>query len=207
MSSVWTDQQWEAFAALLEEGWPGKFDDSTATSWRVLLDGVDPQTAAEGLRRLLHEGHRFRPSASEVLAAARRDPSVPTFAEAFRLIFGSRGVLKARPDRRTYVDERDRRRAEQQAMLDRAATLHPLVASFVERQGLDRLRMLELDDPEYGAVRRRDLEAEWNEHVGRSADRDVAMLAAPRGNGRLDRFDPLAALGAGAPQITEGAPS
>jgi hypothetical protein len=71
---TWADPQWVAFCALLEEAWPGEFDDHSRTAWRVLLDPLDPAAAVEGLRRLLLEGHRFRPSVSEVLAAAGHDP-------------------------------------------------------------------------------------------------------------------------------------
>jgi hypothetical protein len=63
----------------------------------MLLDGTDPDRVVQGLRRLLHRGARFRPSAAEILDAGRQDPGRPTFAEATRLIFGARGVLRPAP--------------------------------------------------------------------------------------------------------------
>jgi hypothetical protein len=48
----------------------------------VLLGDVDPDRVVAGVKRLLHQGARFRPSAAEILAAGRADPGRPTFAEA-----------------------------------------------------------------------------------------------------------------------------
>jgi hypothetical protein len=191
---TWADPQWVAFCALLEEAWPGEFDDHSRTAWRVLLDPLDPAAAVEGLRRLLLEGHRFRPSVSEVLAAARRDPSRPTFSEAFELIYGRGGVMAARPSVLVWEDDRERRLAYRQAALDRAAQLHPLVHAFIARQDLDRLRQLPVHDPQWGEKRRADLERAWNEHVETWDGREVAVLASGERRG-LQQFDPLAALG------------
>ena len=114
----WDDTTWDAFCAIVAEAWPGTFDDAAAASWRVLLDPMQPQIAIEAIRRLMFEGHKFRPSASEVLAAARRDPSKPTFDEAYQMLYGARGVLLARacwgtnsPARWRRVDRALRRRS------------------------------------------------------------------------------------------------
>jgi hypothetical protein len=204
----WTDAQWDAFCTLVEEAWHGEFDDTTRQSWRVLLDGLPPDTVVQGLRRLLLEGWRHRPSVSVLLEAARRDPSRPTFDEAYQLLYGTGGVLRATPHRGgavlTYSSERDRQRQYDAAALERAAGLHPLIASFVNRQGLDRLRGLRLDDPEWGEKRRHDLERAWNEHVETFDGREVAALASGA-RGELERLDPLAALGlADRRQIPQG---
>jgi hypothetical protein len=215
MSGAWTDEQWALLFDLLDNGWPGELDPSGAEAYRVLLDGTDPDTVVAGLRRLLHGGARFRPSAAEILSSARRDPSRPTFGEMLQLV---EHCLRARPARTgavtTYKHEADRLRQFDAAILERAQTVHPLVCAFIHRQGIDRLRTLGLNDPDYGGVRRRDFEAEWNDHVETFEGRDVAALAAPRGTGgQLKKFDPLAALGRGdltvpalaAGETTEGA--
>lgn len=171
---TWEPQEWDAFCSLLEEGWPGVFSESTAEAWRVLLDATPPQTAVTALRRLLLEGRRFRPSVSELLAATRHDPSRPTFDEALVLI---RRALTA------TFGERD--------ALERLS--HPLVRSFVQRQGVDRLRMFPLDDPVWGEKHRRDLEGAWDRHVEAFDGREIAALAS--GSGDLRRLDPLAPRG------------
>src|SRR3954452_1330274 len=108
--TAWTDETWAMFFELLDKGWPGELAPDAAEAYRVLLDGVDPERVIGGLRRLLHGGAKFRPSAAEILDAGRRDPRRPTFAEAVRLIFAPRGVLHARPAVRRYGDagQRDR---------------------------------------------------------------------------------------------------
>lgn len=200
--STWTEQEWAMFFELLDKGWPGELDPNDAPAYRVLLSGVDPDQVVAGVRRLLHRGARFRPSAAEILAAGRQDPGRPTFLEALRLIFGVGGVLRARPKVRRYSDPGHRRRLENAAALERAAGMHPLIGAFIERQGLDRLRELQLEDPDYGTLRRKELEAEWNAMLERFDERDVAAAALPAGDarrGQLRRFDPLAALERSAP--------
>lgn len=211
---TWTDRQWDAFCGLVEEGWAFDFDDKTATIWRAVLDGIPPQAAMKGVRRLLLEGHRYRPSVSEVLAAARRDPSVPTFEEMLALVYGPGGVLRARPTVRRYRDQQERRRLDDQAALDRAASMHPLIASFVARQDLEHLRSLPLVDAggsdrdrDRAHFARKELRDAWDRHVQTADSRQVAALAA--GERGLHRFDPLAALGPvpGVAALPEGEPA
>lgn len=197
---TWTDSQWDAFCGLLEEGWPGEFDDAASQAYRTLLDDAEPGAAAAALKRLLYRGNRFRPSAGELLGEIGTDPTRPTFDEAYRLIFGGDGVLRARPKRQAgpqiYASERQRQQAFNDAATERAATMHPLIGSFVVRQGLDRLRALPLEDPDWGEKTRRDLQRAWEQHVEACEGRDVAALASGRrGRGELAQLDPLAALG------------
>jgi hypothetical protein len=184
----WTDAEWEGFAALLEEAWPGEFSEEASSAWRVLLDSTPPQKAGETLTILLHQGRRFRPSVSEFLAAMRNDPSRPTFAEAFQLIYGQRGILRAESPVKRFVTAAD----EQQAQRGKMSEVHPLVRSFVERQGIERLRNLPLDDSEWGNKHRRDLEGEWDRHCEAFEGREIAVLAS--GNGDLKQLDPLSAI-------------
>jgi hypothetical protein len=200
--AVWTDEQWAMFFDLLDKGWPGDLDPDGATAYQVLLDGTAPDEVVDALRRLLHQGARFRPSAAEILSARRRDVSRPTFDEAFVMIFGPRGVLRARPAVRRYADEAERRRVHDDAARRRAASMHPLLAAFVERQGLDRLRQMPVDaartehGPGDGHWARKELREAWERHVDAFDGREVAALASG-GRIGLRQLDPLAALGAG----------
>lgn len=200
---AWTDQQWDTFAGLLEDGWPGEFDDRRGDAYRLLLDAIEPADAVRGLQVLLRTS-RFRPSAAEIVQAVEHDPSRPTFDEAYRLIFGPRGILAARPAVTRWADEAERRRLYNRAARDRAAELHPLVGAFVDRQGIDRLRELPVDDPDYGELRRKDLRQQWDEHVQAFAGREIHALAAgdDRQHG-LRRLDPLAAIQPPAPMRPE----
>lgn len=170
---TWDEKTWDGFCALLEEGWPGDFDDDARESWRVLLDDLEPPAAVLALKRLLLKGGRFRPSVSELLAETRADPSRPTFDEAYPTIYSAaaRGAIPP--------------------------GVHPLIESFVQRQGVDRLGQLPLDDPTWGEKTRRDLRGAWIEHVETWNGREIAALAA---GGSPRRLDAAASL-----QIEEGA--
>lgn len=185
----WSEDQWDGFCALLEEAWPGEFDAPARRSWRVLLDSTPPESGVTALRRLLLQGSTFRPSVSELLAAARHDPSKPTFAEAYQLIYGRGGVMRAQPPSKGITTTAEKRQAEDA----RLGEIHPLVRAFVERQGLARLATIPLSDPEWGEKHRRDLELAWTRHVEAFDGREVAALASG-GRGELARLDPLASL-------------
>lgn len=205
----WTEVEWEAFATLLEEAWPGEFDDSAREVYRLLLGDLEPVPAGEALKRLLYSGQRFRPSVAELLAALRDDPGRPTFEEAVLLIFGGAGccgILDARPAQRVFYDDEEglepwrsaaqkKRAAERDAIDQACRAAHPLIGGFVLRQGIDRLRLMPLDDPDHGHFRRRELREAWDAHVGAFDGRETAALAAGGRRGELGRLDPVAALG------------
>src|SRR4051794_30179253 len=103
--SGWNDDTWDAFCGLIDEAWPGDFDDHAQASWRVLLGELPPADAIDALKRLLFEGHKFRPAVSEFLACVRRDPSQPTFDEMFKLVFGPGGVIRTPVPAQIYPDQ------------------------------------------------------------------------------------------------------
>ena len=190
-----TDREWDRLFALLDAGWPGELTSDDAAAYRALLDGVDPARILTGIRRLLHAGARFRPTAAEILGEARRDPSKPTFDEMLVLVFGRRGCLGARVGPGTWPDEAARQHAKQQAVADAANELHPLVAAFVARQGIDRLLALPISDPDEGKWVRKELRESWLAHVDAFDGREIATLAVAGGARELRQLDPLAVLG------------
>ena len=131
--------------------------------------GLDPDGAIATLRSC---EDRFPPSAGEIAAAARRDPSQPTFDEMLVLL---RRAMKAANPAQRLADRR-------------------IVAAFVERQGWGRLRNLPLDDPDWGEKTRRELREAWDRHVEAFDGREAAALASGDRDG-LQRLDPLASLG------------
>lgn len=197
----WTDPQWAMFCSILKRGFAAKdpFTTDDANVYRLLLDDVDPEGAMAAVKAIVLEGQALRPRPGEIVARVRRDPGKPTFEEAFALIFGPRGVLAARPGNGgpvTYNSQAERRQAENTAALERAADLHPLVASFVQRQGVTRLRELPVVDPDFGEIRRKELRDAWDRHCEAMDGRDVAALASgDRSALGLRKLDPLAALG------------
>lgn len=193
---MWTDDQWAAFASILQRGFAAKepFTPADSSVYRLLLADVEPERAIEALKAIAAEGQEFRPKPGRIIERLRRDPSKPTFDEVLRLIYGPRGVLSAR-SAGPWKDQAGREAAHDRARLERARKFHPLLGSFVVRQTLDRLRTIPIDDPEYGELRRRDLRDAWDAHVEAFDGREVAAIAAG-GEIRqgLRALDPLVAL-------------
>jgi len=163
------DDAWEAIALLLEQGWPGDFDDAAAGAYRTLLGDVEPERVITALRVLVRKGGTFRPSVAEIAAELNADPGRPTWSEAYRLLFGARGFLTVRPER---------------SAVERAGDRHPLLAAFIVAEGYQRLRMLPVHDPDWGERTRRDLERAWDQLGQRADHRHAAGLeldgATPR---------------------------
>lgn len=189
----WGVDEWQAFCTLIDEAWPGDFDAGAEEAWRTLLDDVEPVAALAAMKRLLVAGNTFRPSVAELMGEMRRDPSKPTFDEMMRLVYGQGGVLKARATG-TYRNATEQRAAQQQARVDAMNAAHPLVGSFVDRQGFERLSQLPIHDPEYGELRRKELKMAWDAHVDACDGREVFAIAAGTGAKGLRKLDPLAAL-------------
>lgn len=193
----WIDREWEMFCALVEEAWPGEFDDEARTSWRILLDEIESPAAIAAVKRMLYSGRKFypRPAVSDVLAEVRADPSLPTFDEAWTLIL--------RAINRTHVTGRfrepsDERRAENDAILAALDDHHPAIRAFAERQDMGRLRTLPTLDPQWGEKTLRDLREAWDRHLEATDGRQVAALASGQPEG-LKQLDPLVSLGLNQP--------
>lgn len=197
---TWTAEEQREIGTALLGSWPG-----TMTAWgKEAIAAYISELRARGLTaeqtltaiRTWPAGSDFPPSAPNLAALARQDPSTPTPEEAYRLIYGPRGVMRARPaPGGSYGSEAEMLGARNEARVKRAYELHPMLGAFVERFGVDRLAMLEVDDPDYGELRRRDVREAWERHCEAMQGRDVAALAAGQRRGEMGRFDPLAALG------------
>lgn len=171
--------EWIECQALIVAFWPHarQLTGEQIELQHALVADLDVDTARRTITAAARAGDRFPPAPGEIVAAAREQArSVPTFAEAYRLIWGRRGLLSRDCD---------------------PSRVHPLVRSFAVRQGMDRLRVLPVEDPDYGELRRKELEAQWDRHVEAMEGRERQVLALPsgdRGQG-LRRLDPLVALG------------
>lgn len=195
---TWTPDEVQQVQRSMLGSWPG-----TITAWgRDAFDaylyvlqarGLD---AADVLRAVgtWPAGTDFPPSAPNLAAAAMKDPGKPTFPEALRLIRVALAMWN-RPLTGDYANEAEMLKAREGAVVTRAATLPPLVASFIATYKLDELQRIveQLGDEKYGSVRRRDLEHAWDRYCEAFEGREVAALASGR-RGELGAFDPLAAL-------------
>jgi hypothetical protein len=195
---TWTSDEQRTVARALLGSWPGTIPGWGKDAFAAFLAELQARnlTAEQVLVavRSWPAGSDFPPSAPNLAVAARADPGVPTASEMITLIFGRGGVLSARTKiRKGSWEAGERDQADRDAMLERLADVHPLVASFADREGLDRLRALNLEDVEFGGARRRMLEQRWGEHLEAMENRDVALLTAGR-RGEMAKLDPLAAL-------------
>lgn len=200
-----TQHDWKPFALALLGSWPSQVsgwgrEAIAAYCAELEARGLTPESAIVALRAL---GGDFPPSAGELAKPARRDPSRPTFAEAYRLLFEKGGALCKVHVNGVFDTPAHMRSAEHELIRSRLAELHPLIASFVERQGIERLRTLPLEHEQWGEKARRDLEAQWDEHVQTFDGREVAELSSGRRE-ELGRFDPLSALGMKRPELPSG---
>lgn len=178
-----TDLEWETIEALLENGWPGDFTEAQGDAYRVFLATHSAEALLEALQTLAQTGSTFRPSASEIVQAVNRDPGCPTFDEAYQLLFGRRGAVLA---------------GSHHAAIAAGDEAHPMVGAFIRAQGYDRLRLLPLDDPDWGGAERRRLEEAWDRHL-EACERRLATGRALESMGRREqigprKLDPLALL-------------
>lgn len=194
-----TDTNWQPVATALLGSWP-----TQVASWgregiaaylsELQARGLTPESALVALRSCGGE-HRFPPSAPELAALERFDPSRPTPEEAYQMIYGRGGVMRARAKPGgSYANEAAMIGAGEDAKVQRAFELHPLLGAFVERYGIRRLSLLEVDHPDYGEIKRRELREAWMRHLEAFEGREVAAIARGRTEG-LGRLDPFAALG------------
>lgn len=192
-----TTEEWNAIELLLDKGfkWREPFGEVQSSVYRTLLDGHSCDLIVDVIRALVARGQVFGPTPGEIVALIRLDPSLPTWAEAYQLLYGRGGVMKAHPKyppggwTGSELEE-----ARDRVQLERADALHPMLGAFVRGYGLARLRMLEVDDPAFGELERKRLGEHWARFVVANEGREVASLVAGR-RGSLARFDPAEALG------------
>jgi hypothetical protein len=203
-----TESEYSEVVELLRHWWHGEFPDAAAGAWWLELRDYSYDDVYVALRHWLYAGKPWRPKLAELLVLLQRDHSEPTWAEAFEIIFGDRAVLRARPPRlpagETYAHAGERRAAERDAILGRAAGEHPLVAGFVA-QHLEQLRGAKVFHEDYGFKERERLSQQWDEFVtaNRGRDRQALAAGAPRGELGMHRFDPLKALPSLAQELSD----
>lgn len=174
-----TLSEWNQLYGLIVTLWPNtKMPDVKQLQLSLpVVEGVSFDSAQRFVHAHAESGAEWPPMVGQIKAAARRalEPPVPTFDEAFALVFGH-GSRVLQGDF-TGVPE--------------------IVASWASRAGLERLRTLPVFDPEYGELRRAELKRSWEAHVEACAERVLAVRALPPGDRErgLQRMDPLAALG------------
>jgi hypothetical protein len=189
---------WKAVLRALLGSWP-----SQVSAWgrealvayveELEARHVHPEEALVAIRAC-SASQTFPPSAPELAALARRDPTAPAFDDVLTAIYGRGGVLLVAPP--IVFDSRERAALHDEACFAKAREIHPMVFGFVDHVGLAWLRTRDVAG-EFGFSHRRELMVAWDQWTARDAESRLFALAAGRGPGRLSRVDGLRAIGAG----------
>ena len=156
-----TAAEWSELAVLLENGWPGEFDEFREAAYFALLGDFDGAAVQSAIVGLAHEGCRFRPSAAEIAAVCARPPwERLSWPEASRLLFAA---LSRHYDPIRGVDG--------MAAIAELHEIHPAVALFAAAQGARTLATEPVDDPDIGGAVRKRLEEAWDLHTIQIEDR------------------------------------
>lgn len=180
-----TDDEWDAIAYVLEEGWHGQFPDDKRRVTRMFIDAYDPEVVMAALHRIAQNGKPFRPESPEIIKAIRdvTVPPVPSWAEAWHVV--QRAMSRSGRDGISKTMEWLRERQ------------HPVVAAFVDVEDLRQLTMTEFWDPEWGPARIKGLEQRWAQFVAvanERLERGLAIESHARRTIGPARFDPTKAL-------------
>jgi len=148
-----TDDEWRAICLHIEQPFKGEFPDEARAAYATFLRGRDFGDVLAGLRKLVEDGQVFTPSAGEIVTAikALRDPPVPSWSEVWHQI--------------------------ELAMKDQHQELHPIIARFIESEGLQTLRRAPFYDPDKGDMRVHQLHVRWIEFVEVQQAREVRQAA------------------------------
>lgn len=198
-----TDDEWNVIEGLLKNAWPGQWTDGTGPSYRLLVGDYPAAAVLESLRVLTRRAARFRPSAGEIVSEMHVDAAQPTWDEVYDAIYGSGRLMKVRLPYTGPVEYANRGELEavrDALILEHARAFHPMITAFVEVVTPARLRTLELEDPQYGELRRRELRERWQEFAVTASERMVRGLPLVTGGrtaGELKRVDPKGLLGGG----------
>ncbi len=213
---TWELEQWDLFVGLLQAWWPEPEDRWTEQRIVGLAMGMADFTADQAgaaLKRLRNAGQKFPPRVPEIANAIHVDRDAPSWTEAYALLFDRPGgVIHARiPRGERPVGEDARWALREQAMLDRATELHPMIAAFTAAYGPRRLEAVSGriaygrdqgdDDRDFGPVELERLRQEWEDFVERADARrreGMPLLTPPLARRELAgprRLKPLELLG------------
>lgn len=193
----WELEQWDLFVGLLQAWWPEPEDRWTEQRVVGLAMGLADFTADQAgaaLRRLRDGGQKFPPRVPEIANAIHVDRDAPSWTEAHALLLDRPGgVIHARiPRGERPVGEEARWALREQAMLDRASELHPMIAAFTAAYGPRRLEAVSgrIAHSEYGAVELERLREEWEDFVDRAEARrreGMPLLTPPLARRELEQ--------------------
>lgn len=156
-----TRDEWETIALLIENCWRGEFDEVQSSAYFTMLGRFDHGQVMAALHRITEDGKPFVPSVPEIIAAIRRleIKSLPSWTDVWASMKAALAL------------------GSEQAALDRMRECHPVAEAFVAREGIERLRYEPFFDPDYGALRIKELQQRWIEFSEQAMERKKRGLA------------------------------
>ena len=132
----------------MENCWRGEFDETRSSSYFTMLQQFQPQEVMSALHVIIENGSPFIPSVPEIVKEIRKfqTPPLPPWSEVW--------------DRIQYVL---RRCLTEDEAVDLMNECHPIAGAFLRTEGFERLQHEPLLDPDYGALRVRELHQRWQE--------------------------------------------
>jgi hypothetical protein len=170
-----TDDEWDGCCFLMEQAFKGDMDEDKRDAYRVFLEKFSSEQVVAALQVLAEESEPWLPAVPEIVQACRKleqadhGGEVPGWAEVYPMLIRALHVHVG------YFESDAEKTATCVAWLEKNS--HPVVAKFFEAQGYDRLSRMEVDDPEHGALRQKDLREMWEQFVEVAKQRLATGLA------------------------------
>lgn len=194
-----TDDEWAAIEAILQDCWPGEFDERAGLAWRAMLGDEDPVSVLQAFKTTaMITDEPFRPSVNTILREIHHRPGLGA-QRAFEVIYGPGGIAFAQVrSSKAFWEPGEREDATRQLRRDLVEAAEPKIRAFIEDQGLDRIvldRPVFDDADGHNGARRHRFDEAWSEFSDRF-DRGEARLIASGRRSELDGRGGLKRIGA-----------
>lgn len=176
-----TAEQWIKLSYLVQNGWPGEWDDDKSATYFEFLRGHEAQAVLAALHRMAQEAKPYRPTPTEIIGAINSmsadEETLPSWTEAWATILKG---LKARDleQGRAYVEK-----------------VHPVLLAFMDTEGWDKLRYAPFFG-DHGALEQERLRQRWEAFCQVAKDRlkRGRTMDSLTGRGQFRRLDASVAL-------------
>jgi hypothetical protein len=195
-----TDDEWAAIEAILQDCWPGEFDERAGLAWRAMLGDEDPISVLRAFKSLaLSADDAFRPSVNEVLREVHHREGLGA-SRAYDVLYARPGGIayaQVRSDK-AFWEPGERETANRELRRDLVAAAEPKIQAFVAEEGLDHIvldRPVHDDADGHNGARRHRFDEAWAAFSDRYDRGEARMIAAGRRN-ELDGRGGLRRIGA-----------
>jgi hypothetical protein len=171
-----TRDEWETIALLIDNCCRGGFDETRSAAYFTMFQKFDHGAVMTALNVLFEDGEEWVPPAGKIMKAIRlvEAPPLPAWSEVWAALQAA--MKKPEPQALELMNKR----------------CGPVAAAFAQAEGIQRLKFVEFFDPEYGALRIKELQNRWLEFSERTDERmrrGLAIAAGPRSGKGLTKLN------------------